>query len=88
MLKGTDELVMEAEVRHRRDGWQETEQLGGTGMSKLTLLLMVVLIGVAGVGASTLSISAETARDLHLEYANPDGTVNCTKWCGVLEPCC
>jgi hypothetical protein len=55
---------------------------------KLKWLVIALVVGVAGVGARALPSSAGTARDLHLRDGNPDGTVNCTKWCGNFEPCC
>jgi hypothetical protein len=49
-----------------------------------TSLLLAGLI----VSASPAGALIESFRDLRPVHFNPDGTMDCAKWCGLLESCC
>jgi len=42
------------------------------------------LLFAAGASASM----SRSMRDLYPKVYNEDGTVTCTEWCGLFEPCC
>jgi hypothetical protein len=46
------------------------------------------LFGVMIVSASPAGALIESFRDLRPVHFNPDGTMDCAKWCGLLESCC
>ena len=47
-----------------------------------------VLFGVLILSASPAGALIESFRDLRPVHFNPDGTMDCAKWCGLLESCC
>lgn len=56
------------------------------------LLILVLVLG-AFVGATGVARAEDegggTARDLEIRGHNPDGTLTCGKWCGVIgDNCC
>jgi hypothetical protein len=46
------------------------------------------LLGVLIVSASPAGAIVESFREIRPYSFNPDGTMNCGKWCGLLESCC
>lgn len=53
----------------------------------LTALLLSMVLAVAMSNPSIVAAEDEQ-RELYLKSYNPDGTVNCAKWCGPTELCC
>jgi hypothetical protein len=47
-----------------------------------------VLLGVLILSASPAGALIESFRDFRPVHFNPDGTMDCAKWCGLLESCC
>lgn len=56
----------------------------------VAFLLLLLGMWTAGSAALMAANSAGSAghRDLYIKTANPDGSLNCAKWCGLTEPCC
>jgi hypothetical protein len=52
------------------------------------LLFVGLAITVVGGPSGLRAEEQQPQRDLYIKSANPDGTVNCAKWCGITEPCC
>jgi hypothetical protein len=52
---------------------------------------LLLLLGMWTAGSAAL-LAANSAggsyRDLYIKTANPDGSLNCARWCGLTEPCC
>ncbi len=59
---------------------------------KSRLTISTLLLGmVAASVVAPIHLRAEQQqpeRDLYIKSANPDGSLNCAKWCGITEPCC
>lgn len=53
--------------------------------------LLVLLIAGLVAGSGTVVFGEEGGgghREFYIKSANPDGTLNCAKWCNPTEPCC
>lgn len=66
---------------------------GGEMKSSKWNLLWTVPLSLSGaVVLSALAFSqvnaAQTARDLWMVSAYPDGTFQCAKWCTIIDPVC
>jgi hypothetical protein len=52
-----------------------------------TTAVLLILLGLIGNGYATAAAST-VPGDLKIKSANPDGTLNCAKWCSATEVCC
>jgi len=59
-------------------------------MRRNTSSLIVLLTLAVGGAGTAVAADGEPGgnREFYIVSANPDGTVNCAKWCGPTEPCC